>query len=107
MSTSHLRPAEDHDHSTISDSDSDHTRSDDLILRREHARQSAVPQRRSLDEEDAGSLGLEIPPMKRADEGQIVTWMSLPRKGQLALLTFARLSEPLVQSSLRVSNTIP
>lgn len=29
-----------------------------------------------------------------------VTWKSLPRKGQLAILTFARLSEPLTQTSL-------
>lgn len=29
-----------------------------------------------------------------------VTWRSLPKKGQLALLTFARLSEPLSQTSL-------
>ncbi|EAW10341.1 putative MFS multidrug transporter [Aspergillus clavatus NRRL 1] len=30
-----------------------------------------------------------------------VTWASLPRKGQLAILTFARLSEPLTQTSLQ------
>lgn len=30
-----------------------------------------------------------------------VTWMSLPHKGQLAVLTLARLSEPLVQTSLQ------
>lgn len=29
-----------------------------------------------------------------------VTWSSLPNKGQLAILTFARLSEPLTQTSL-------
>ncbi|EXJ79380.1 hypothetical protein A1O3_08882 [Capronia epimyces CBS 606.96] len=29
-----------------------------------------------------------------------VTWMSLPKKGQLAILTFARLSEPLTERSL-------
>jgi hypothetical protein len=29
-----------------------------------------------------------------------VTWSSLPRKGQLAILTFARLSEPFTQTSL-------
>jgi hypothetical protein len=32
-----------------------------------------------------------------------VTWSSLPHKGQLAILTAARLAEPLVQTSLRVS----
>ncbi|KAA8648962.1 putative MFS multidrug transporter [Aspergillus tanneri] len=30
-----------------------------------------------------------------------VTWRSLPKKGQLAILTFARLSEPLTQTSLQ------
>lgn len=31
-----------------------------------------------------------------------VTWMSLPHKKQLIILTLARLSEPLVQTSLQV-----
>lgn len=30
-----------------------------------------------------------------------VTWASLPKKGQLAILTFARLSEPITQTSLQ------
>lgn len=34
-------------------------------------------------------------------EEKPVTWMSLPKKGQLAILTFARLSEPLTQTSLQ------
>lgn len=34
-------------------------------------------------------------------EKNIVTWRSLPHKGQLAVLTLARLSEPLVQTSLQ------
>lgn len=32
-----------------------------------------------------------------------VTWMSLPHKKQLIVLTLARLSEPLVQTSLQAS----
>jgi hypothetical protein len=32
---------------------------------------------------------------------QIATWSSLPRKGQLALLTISRLSEPLTQTGLQ------
>lgn len=36
-------------------------------------------------------------------EDKPITWMSLPHKSQLAILAIARLSEPLVQSSLRVS----
>lgn len=35
-----------------------------------------------------------------ADE-KPVTWRTLPNKGQLAILTFARLSEPLAQTSLQ------
>jgi hypothetical protein len=34
-------------------------------------------------------------------EKNIITWRSLPHKGQLAVLTLARLSEPLVQTSLQ------
>lgn len=36
-----------------------------------------------------------------------VSWSSLPHKGQLAILTIARLSEPLVQTSLQVSIPFP
>ncbi|KAF9248714.1 hypothetical protein DTO012A7_3084 [Penicillium roqueforti] len=35
------------------------------------------------------------------DEEKPVTWSSLPKKGQLAILTLARLSEPLTQTSLQ------
>lgn len=34
-------------------------------------------------------------------EEKPVTWSTLPKKGQLAILTFARLSEPLTQTSLQ------
>ncbi|OAP55127.1 hypothetical protein AYL99_10827 [Fonsecaea erecta] len=36
----------------------------------------------------------------KSDKEAPVTWMSLPKKGQLAVLTFARLSEPLTERSL-------
>ena len=54
------------------------------------------------DLEDEEPLQIEIPVRQEKKEAPI-TWMSLPRKGQLAILVTARLSEPLVQSSLRVS----
>lgn len=58
-----------------------------------------------LDEDDE-PLQIEIP--NRTEEKQKpVTWASLPRKSQLAILVLARLSEPLVQSSLRVSRPYP
>jgi hypothetical protein len=56
--------------------------------------------RRSFIEEDEDSLQLELPV---EEKDKPVTWMSLPHKSQLAILTIARLSEPLVQTSLRVS----
>jgi hypothetical protein len=56
--------------------------------------------RKSFIQEDEDSLQIDIP-VKRKKE--TVTWMSLPHKSQLAILTVARLSEPLVQTSLRVS----
>jgi hypothetical protein len=56
--------------------------------------------RRSFIEEDEDPLQIELPVKKR---DKPVTWLSLPHKSQLAILTIARLSEPLVQTSLRVS----
>ena len=41
---------------------------------------------------------------KKEDE---VTWRSLPQRSQLIILTLARLSEPLVQTSLQASRSIP
>jgi hypothetical protein len=35
-----------------------------------------------------------------------VAWRDLPRRDQLLILTLARLSEPLVQTSLQVGHTI-
>jgi hypothetical protein len=61
------------------------------------------PERRnSFASEDGDPLLLEIP-TRTVEKEKLVSWMSLPRKSQLAILTLARLSEPLVQSSLRVS----
>lgn len=60
--------------------------------------------RGSFLSEDGDPLELEIPLRTSTEEKEKpVTWKSLPRKSQLAILTLARLSEPLVQSSLRVS----
>ncbi|GAB1191752.1 hypothetical protein APSETT444_000934 [Aspergillus pseudonomiae] len=48
------------------------------------------------DDEDDGDHDLAEPSSEKP-----VTWRSLPKKGQLAILTFARLSEPLAQTSLQ------
>lgn len=68
-------------------------------------RSSLVPGHRrfpSADEDDSdkdndhdGVLG------SAPAEERPVTWSSLPKKGQLAILTFVRLSEPLTQTSLQ------
>jgi hypothetical protein len=56
---------------------------------------------------DARRLSYTHPSQSPTDEFSAakeapVTWMSLPNKRQLAILTIARLSEPLVQTSLQV-----
>lgn len=55
-----------------------------------------------IEEENNEDLQIEIPATEPEKEGP-VAWSSLPHKRQLAILTCARLSEPLVQTSLRVS----
>ncbi|KAI9841329.1 MAG: hypothetical protein M1837_000762 [Sclerophora amabilis] len=52
----------------------------------------------SSDESDDPSLRGVV---QESDDKRPVTWCSLPRKGQLAILTIARLSEPLTQTSLQ------
>jgi hypothetical protein len=53
----------------------------------------------SIVQEENDSPSTVISTTQREKEPQ-VTWSSLPRKGQLAILTFARLSEPFTQTSL-------
>ncbi|KAJ5778112.1 hypothetical protein N7520_001358 [Penicillium odoratum] len=54
----------------------------------------------SIDESNADHVTLPEPEQEIAEE-KPVTWSSLPKKGQLAILTMARLSEPLTQTSLQ------
>lgn len=51
-----------------------------------------------LDDDDSN---VGEPEEANANEEKPVTWSSLPKKGQLAILTFSRLSEPLTQTSLQ------
>ena len=51
-----------------------------------------------LDEEDQPIAEASSTPQNQKD--QPVTWSSLPQKSQLAVLTLARLSEPLAERSL-------
>lgn len=41
------------------------------------------------------------PPLPVVEKEKPVSWMDLPKKGQLTILTLARLSEPLAQTSLQ------
>jgi hypothetical protein len=74
-----------------------------------HQEQTYERQRRPsfIEAENNEELQIEIPPAPpvQADKKGPVSWSSLPHKGQLAILTCARLSEPLVQTSLRVSES--
>ncbi|KAL1964590.1 hypothetical protein VTN77DRAFT_6764 [Rasamsonia byssochlamydoides] len=69
-----------------------------------HVPTGGVLRRFSLTEEDetrterdATTKDADAPP----DEKKPVTWSDLPNKGQLTILTLARLSEPLTQTSLQ------
>ncbi|RFU28533.1 hypothetical protein B7463_g7809, partial [Scytalidium lignicola] len=55
--------------------------------------------RESFIQEDEDPLQVDL--LAPKVEEKPITWSSLPRKRQLAILTVARLSEPLVQTSLR------
>lgn len=55
----------------------------------------------SADEDDSDSDHDDVLRAPVEAQEKPVTWSSLPKKGQLAILTFARLSEPLTQTSLQ------
>lgn len=57
--------------------------------------------RKSFIREDEDPLQIDIPVNKKKE---MPGWRSLPFKSQLAIITIARLAEPLVQTSLRVSS---
>ncbi|RMJ26520.1 MFS multidrug transporter [Aspergillus sp. HF37] len=75
---------------TAHGSDNDHSESpDDTLSDNESATTVVYDGDRNNESNDDGNC--EKP----------VTWRSLPKKSQLAILTFARLSEPLTQTSLQ------
>jgi hypothetical protein len=51
--------------------------------------------------EPATAVAIDDEEARLRKKKQIATWSSLPKKGQLALLTISRLSEPLTQTSLQ------
>jgi hypothetical protein len=93
-----------------SDSDSDGSEAhetdyhDTSSLRPHHEPSDDQARRRSFMEEDEDLLQIDTSIKDDKKDGP-VTWTSLPHKRQLAILVAARLSEPLVQSSLRVCHS--
>ncbi|KAF7861449.1 hypothetical protein EAF04_008014 [Stromatinia cepivora] len=65
-----------------------------------HGKRSLQRRESVIEEENNEDLQIEIPATEPEKEGP-VAWSSLPHKRQLAILTCARLSEPLVLTSLR------
>ncbi len=61
----------------------------------------------AIDEDEVaaeGGVAVRTPEEVDNEKEEEVTWASLPHRRQLIILTLARLSEPLVQTSLQVSN---
>lgn len=59
----------------------------------------------TLDEDEVaaeGGVRMRTPEIVSNEKEEEVTWRSLPHRKQLIILTLARLSEPLVQTSLQV-----
>ena len=68
----------------------------------EYQRFPSVDEDEQQDAGDAGSNNGDSNQTDRTtDDSKPVTWASLPKKGQLTILTLARLSEPLTQTSLQ------
>ena len=57
----------------------------------------------TLDDDNVAKGWLDQPSEKEKMKEESITWRSLPHRRQLAILTLARLAEPLVQTSLQVS----
>lgn len=63
----------------------------------------------AIDEDEVaaeGGVGVRTPEVVENEKEKEVTWASLPHRRQLIILTLARLSEPLVQTSLQVGNPL-
>ncbi|EFX03310.1 major facilitator superfamily transporter [Grosmannia clavigera kw1407] len=55
----------------------------------------------NMDGDDKSSLPPPPSKSQQQQQSEVVRWRDLPHKGQLTVLTLARLSEPLVQTSLQ------
>jgi len=84
-------------------SDDDKKRDDDRGCSLLYARRSPMPRQLSIDTNvRAGTALLQIDDTEQAEAAKEkpISWRSLPRKDQLFVITLARLSEPLTQTSL-------
>lgn len=79
--------------------------SDDVERRSSDGDRLAAIDLDEVETEGGVAADEENPVVNEKDEP--VTWMSLPHKRQLAVLTLSRLSEPLVQTSLQVRTDLP
>lgn len=64
------------------------------------------PESVGVEQDGEGSPAPDGPPRNgngSEDSKKTVAWKELPRKDQLVVITLARLSEPLVQTSLQAS----
>ena len=76
-------------------------------LIQQHAALRGLPENRMLASR-ASSSGIQernnrrTPATQASQDPGVISWRDLPRKDQLVVITLARLSEPLVQTSLQV-----
>lgn len=99
---------DDDDHSSLlSDDDRRHSRDGllntanlDPLVAAVHAPALPVEDEEHVQTAVALQVDASSPQNAPPEKPQAVTWSSLPNKGQLMVLTFARLSEPLIQNSL-------
>ena len=79
--------------------DDEGEREDDHLLASETS--TALTRQPSAANTIADDVEPPPPPVDEKSKKQPVSWSQLPRKSQLAILTLARLSEPLTQTSLQ------
>lgn len=78
------------------DEENSTTEHDGLLQPTHDQQQNVANTAQNVDDTDSA-----LPPQKNDDKPQPVSWRDLPKKSQLAILTLARLSEPLTQTSLQ------
>lgn len=98
-----IEEAHDNPLAAVDDADGRQSSDSRRLLLSNPAPGNSVLRRFSLTEEDETRTDRDATTTiaKDDEDEKPVTWSSLPNKGQLAILTLARLSEPLTQTSLQ------